>query len=301
MAGEKIPRSVGEDAQEAKNLGGFGWSAEELEAEGLDYNPARARMLRNWVKVPEGRAENNDRAEEVNKASKAEKARTSHDYDFRNTNRYQEGTFLMASANNLVNSDFSDINKIDHVADQANAMAAKENTSVYDALKKLSFEANVEQDGYAATDLMNSFIDTTATYVVSREDNLPRGLAKGLMTALEMRVDSSPTDRENPYADELRVDFNMLQPIVNEFIEDYDQPYENPNAFREYLQNTLEIEEADLRSVKRRGERIDPDSGRRVQALKTALNDLEALQSNYESDLKNLRDSAMAAHRIIEN
>ena len=305
MAGEKVPRSVGEDAQDAKDSGGFGWTAEELMAEGLDFNPARAQKLRNWSKVSEDKVEKVDETERTDEANNAErideadKAKESRDYDFRKTNRYLEGTFLMASADNLVNSDFTDINKVDRVADQAKAMAAKENISVYDALKKLSYEANIEQDGFATPDLINSFIDTTAAYVVSREEVLPQGLAKGLLTALEMRVDSAPTDKENPYADELRADFNMLQPIVNDFIENYNQPYENPNAFREYLQNTLEMEEADLRSVRRRGERVDPDSGRRIQALKTALNDLVALQTNYQNDIKNLRSSAAAAHRII--
>lgn len=221
------------------------------------------------------------------------------EYDFRNADRYQEQTFMLAAANSLVNS--PDIMHIDRVASIANERATEGSPTIFEALKTLSQETGTGEEGeFAATDLMNAFVDTTAAYVVSKDEKPARGLAKGLITTMKMRLASAPTNRPNRAADELKVDLELVQPIINEFIEGYNTEYESPNDFKDYLKNALEIEEADLRSARNRNTQPAPDTERRIQALKSTLTKLDELQSNYKKNLQILHDTAYANHRIIK-
>lgn len=177
----------------------------------------------------------------------------------------------------------------------------KNNTSVFEALKQSVQESDVDKrGGYAATDLLNAFIDTTSTYIVSKDEKVGRGFAKGLLTSLEIRIDGFTADKSNPYLDALRVDLSIIKPLADEFIKDYNTSYDNPNAFRDYLKNELEMREIDLRSAKRRGKQISSNMERETQAIKSAMAKLEEMQSNYDKNLKNLQNAVYSRHRIIK-
>lgn len=230
---------------------------------------------------------------------KGEKSRANPEYDFRNVDRYQETTFVLAASDSLADS--PDIFYIDDIAQSIGDKAPKNNTSVFEALKQSVQESDVDKrGGYAATDLLNAFIDTTSTYVVSKDKKVGRGFAKGLLTSLEMRIDGFTADKPNPYPDALRVDLSIIKPLADEFIKGYNTSYDNPNAFRDYLKNELEMREIDLRSAKRRGEQISPDMERETQAIKSAITKLEEMQSSYDKNLKNLQNAAYSRHRIIK-
>ncbi|MBR2589031.1 hypothetical protein IKE84_01675 [Candidatus Saccharibacteria bacterium] len=230
---------------------------------------------------------------------KGEKLRANPEYDFRNVDKYQEATFVLAAANSLVDS--PDIAYIDSIALKIGDKATENKTSVFEALKQSVKESDTdEKGGFAATDLLNAFIDTTSTYVASKDEKIGRGFAKGLLTSLEMRIDGFATDKSNPYIDALRVDLSIIKPLADEFIKNYDAPYDSPNAFRDYLRNELEMQEIDMRSAKRRGEQISSDAERTVQAIKSAMAKLEEMQSSYNKSLKNLQDTAYANHRVIK-
>jgi len=230
---------------------------------------------------------------------KGEKSKANPEYDFRNVDKYQETTFVLAASDSLVDS--PDIFYIDDIAQSVGDKATKNNISVFEALKQSVKESDVDKrGGYAATDLLNAFIDTTSTYIISKDEKVGRGFAKGLLTSLEMRIDGFTADKPNPYLDALRVDLSIIKPLADEFIKDYNASYDTPNAFRDYLKNELEMREIDVRSAKRRGEQISPDMERETQAIKSAMTKLEEMQSNYDKNLKNLQDEAYARHRIIE-
>lgn len=228
-----------------------------------------------------------------------EKPKINLEYDFRNADRYQETTFALAAADSLMES--PDIAYVDRIAQGLGDRAAKNNTSVFEALKQFVRESDVDKDGgWAATDLMNAFINTTSTYVISKDEKIGRGFAKGLLTSLEMRIDGFTTDESNPYIDAMRVDLSIIKPLADEFINGYNAPYDSPSVFRDYLRNELKMREIDMRGVKRRGGQISSDMERETQAIKTAMTRLEEMQSDYEKNLKNLRDTAYANHRVIK-
>ena len=230
---------------------------------------------------------------------KGEKPRANPEYDFKNADRYQETTFALAAADSLIDS--PNISYIDDIAQGISGKATENNTSVFEALKQSVKESDVDKKGgWAATDLMNAFIDTTSTYVISKDEKVGRGFAKGLLTSLEMQIDGFTKDKPNPYLDALRVDLSIIKPLADEFIKGYNPSYDSPNAFRDYLKNELETREIDVRSAKRRGEQISPDMERETQAIKSAMTKLEDMQSNYDKNLKNLQNTAYANHRIIK-
>ena len=231
--------------------------------------------------------------------NKAENQTASSEYDFRSADRYQEDTFILAAANSLVDS--PDIAYVDSTMLNARERANKNNMSIFEALKSLSKESNPDTEGgWAAIDLQGAFIDTTTTYVISKDEKIGRGFAKGLLTKLEMTIDGATTDKSNPQVDKLRVDLALVKPIAEEFIKNYSpEAYDNPNNFRDYLKATLEMEESDIRSISRRGEQPSPDAERRVQAIKSAMEELARMQANYEENLKKLHDTAHENHRVI--
>ena len=197
--------------------------------------------------------------------------------------------------------DSPDIAYIDNIAQEINSKAAKNNISVFEALKQSVRESDANKKGeWAATDLMNAFIDTTSTYVASKDEKVGRGFAKGLLASLEMRIDGFTTDKPNPHLDALRVDLSIIKPLADEFIKGYNAPYDNPNAFKDYFKNELAMREIDIRSAKRRGEQILPDMERETQAIKSMIIEFEKMQSNYNKNLENLHDTAYANHRIIK-
>ena len=232
--------------------------------------------------------------------SEAERASATHaEYNYRNADLYQETTFVLAAADGLMDS--SDIHFIDKISAEVRNKAAKGRISVFEALKQSIQESKPDEPGeYAATDLMNAFIDTTTTYVISKDEKIARGFARGLLMNLAMRIDAFTADRPNPHVDALRVDYSIIQPIADEFIKSYNPSYDNPNAFRDHLKIELEILEADIRFAKIRREPIAPNTEREIQAIKNALKELDIMQSNYDKNLKNLHDSAHAWRRIIK-
>lgn len=230
---------------------------------------------------------------------KVEGDATTSEYDFKNADRYQEDTFLLAAADSLMDS--PDTGFIDKAMFDAKERASKDSTTEFEALKQFVRESDVDKDGgFAATDLMNAFIDTTSTYIISKDEKIGRGFAKGLLTSLEMLIDGFTTDKPNPYIDTLRIDLSIIKPLADEFINGYDASYDSPSAFRDYLRNELEMREIDMRGVKRRGGQISPDMERETQAIKTVMSKLEEMQSNYDKNLKNLHDTAYAHHRVIK-
>lgn len=258
----------------------------KIETETLSFDPT------SYANESEWRMANPDK-------QKGERSRANPEYDFRNVDRYQEATFVLAAANSLADS--PDIAYIDSVALKIGNKATEDKTSVFEALKQSVKESDTdEKGGFAATDLLNAFIDTTSTYVASKDEKIGRGFAKGLLTSLEMRIDGFATDRPNPYIDALRVDLSIIKPLADEFIKNYDTSYDGPNAFRDYLKDELEMQEIDIRSAKRRGEQISSDVERTVQAIKSAMAKLEEMQSGYNKSLKNLQDTAYANHRVIK-
>ena len=221
------------------------------------------------------------------------------EYNFKNADRYQETTFVLAAADSLVRS--PDISYIDNIAQKIGDKAAENNTSVFEALKQSVQESDAnKRGGWAATDLMNAFIDTTSTYAISKDEKIGRGFAKGLLVNLEMRIDGFTADKPNPHLDALRVDLSIIKPLADEFIKGYDTSYDSPNAFRDYLKDELEMREIDMRSAKRRGEQISPDVIRETQAINSAIAKLETLQSSYDKNLKNLQDTAHINHRVLK-
>ena len=258
------------------------------QAETLSFDPTLYANESEW------RAANS-----VNAKQKAESKTISGEYDFRNADRYQEDTFLLTAANSLVDS--PDIMFIDHAMFDAKERADKDNTTVFEALKALSRESNPdEKGGWATIDLKGAFIDATSTYVISKDEKIGRGLAKGLLTKLEMTIDGATTDEPNPQADKLRVDLALIKPIAEEFIEGYNPAYDDSNAFRDHLKSTLEMEESDVRFAKSRGEQPAPNAERKIQAIKSVMDELARMQSSYEKNLKNLHDTAYANHRVIK-
>ena len=256
------------------------------QAETLSFDPTLYANESEW------RAANPDR-------QLGEKPRSNTEYDFRNADRYQEDTFLLTAANSLVDS--PDIMFIDHAMFDVKERASKDGTTVFEALKALSKESNPdEKGGWAAIDLKGAFIDATSTYVISKDEKVGRGLAKGLLTKLEMTIDGATTDKPNPQADKLRVDLTLIKPIAEEFIEEYNPAYDDPNAFRDHLKSMLEMEESDVRFAKSRGEQPAPNAERKIQAIKSVMDELARMQSNYEKNLKNLHDTAYANHRVIK-
>ena len=228
-----------------------------------------------------------------------EKPRDDQEYNFRGADRYQETTFALAAANSLMDS--PDIAYVDSIAQEIGDKAARNNASVFEALKQSVQESDVDKrGGYAATDLLNAFIDTTSTYVISKDEKIGRGFAKGLLTSLEMRIDGFTADKPNPYLDALRVDLSIIKPLADEFIKDYNPSYDSPDAFKNYLRSELEMQEADMRSAKRRGEQVSPDMERTAQAIRSAMTQLEEMQSDYDKRLKNLQDTAYTNHRVIK-
>lgn len=235
----------------------------------------------------------------ANTEQKTESDTSSGEYDFRDADRYQEDTFLLTAANSLVDS--PDIGFIDNAMFNVKERASKDGVTEFEALKQFVRESDVDKDGgLATTDLMNAFIDTTSTYVISKDEKIGRGFAKGLLTSLEMQIDGFTMDKPNPYIDAMRVDLSIIKPLADEFINGYDASYDSPSAFRDYLRNELEMREIDMRGVKRRGEQISPDMERETQAIKTVMSKLEEMQSNYDKNLKNLHDTAYANHRVIK-
>lgn len=274
----KNPNKESEQSPESEN--------HKSQAETLSFDPTLYANESEW------RAANPDR-------QLGEKLKSSTEYDFRSADRYQETTFILAAADSLADS--PDINYVDRIAQEIGSKAAQNNTSVFKTLKQSVQESDIDKDGgWAATDLMNAFIDTTSTYVISKDEKIGRGFAKGLLTSLEMQIDGFTANKPNPQVDALRVDLSIIKPLADEFIKDYDAPYDSPNAFKDYLKNELEMREIDMRSAKRRGEQISPDMERETQAIKTAMVKLEEMQSDYDKNLKNLHDTAYANHRVIK-
>lgn len=233
------------------------------------------------------------------KKPSGEKLGSSSEYDFKNVDRYQEATFVLAASDSL--SDSPDISYIDDIARTVGDKAASNNSSVFETLKQSVQESDTDKEGgYAASDLLNAFIDTTSTYIASKDEKIGRGFAKGLLTGLEMQIDGFTTDKPNPYIDALRVDLSIIRPLADEFIQNYNATYDDPNAFRDYLKTELEMREIDLRSAERRGEQTSSDMEREAQAIKTTMAKLEEMRSHYDKNLKNLHDAAYARHRIIE-
>lgn len=272
---------------------------DEVDSEFPPFDPEKAKRL-----VEEAKEKKNTISIDVEAAYKIlnegkEARKDSSEYDFRNTDRYQEQTFILSAANSLADS--PDITYIDRITSEASERATKDDSTIFEALKSLSQEADTDKEGgFAATDLMNAFIETTAVYVTSKDEKSARGFAKGLMITMEMQLAGAPADRPNRAADELRVDLALIKPIIDGFIEEYNTEYGSSNDFKDHLKNALEIEEIDLRSAQRRNMQLNPDAERRIQAIKSALAKLDSLQSSYEDNLKNLKDTAYANHRIIK-
>ena len=232
-------------------------------------------------------------------ASEGERVKGNWEYDFRRADRYNEQTFMLAAADSLADS--PNIMHIDRVALGVSEKARKDQSNFFEALDGFVQESNGgTEEEFAAADLMNAFIDTTATYIISKDEKPARGFAKGLMTKMEMRLAGAVSDRPNQPADEIRVDLMCVQPIMQEFIEGYNPAYESPNDFKNYLETALQIEESNLRFAEDRYSQSSLETKRRMQALKSAISALDDLQSHYEANLKNLRDTAYAHHRIIK-
>ncbi|MBR5408969.1 hypothetical protein IK112_03490 [Candidatus Saccharibacteria bacterium] len=320
MVGEKANSRLPENTSENSNAPGENSKYPPFDPEKAKELVAQARILQSAEQISDDglrrrvleRQERMNRDEEIEKLAnesewraanpdkqKGERSRANPEYDFRNVDRYQEITFVLAAANSLADS--PDIAYIDSIALKIGNKATGDKTSVFEALKQSVKESDTdEKGGFAATDLLNAFIDTTSTYVASKDEKIGRGFAKGLLTSLEMRIDGFATNKSNPYIDALRVDLSIIKPLADEFIKNYDAPYDSPNAFRDYLRNELEMQEIDMRSAKRRGEQISSDAERTAQAIKSAMAKLEEMQSSYNKSLKNLQDTAYANHRVIK-
>ena len=238
-------------------------------------------------------------ANHIDEEQTTEDEAASSEYDFKNIDRYQEDTFMLAAADSLVDS--PDIMRIDRVISTVKENASRDGTSEYEALKTILQDPNLDEDSvYAASDLMSAFIETSSTYVVNKDEKIGRGFAKGLLTKLEMTIDSAATDVPNPRADTLRVDLALVKPIIEEFVDGYEPTFDDPNDFNDYLKTVLDMEQSDIRFAKMRGEQPAPDAERRVQAIKSVMEELENMQSTYQQNLNNLQNSAFANHRIIK-
>ena len=115
-----------------------------------------------------------------------------------------------------------------------------------------------------------------------------------------MTIDSAATDVPNPRADTLRVDLALVKPIIEEFVDGYEPTFDDPNDFNDYLKTVLDMEQSDIRFARMRGEQPAPHAERRVQAIKSVMEELENMQSTYQQNLNNLQNSAYANHRIIK-
>lgn len=224
---------------------------------------------------------------------------TSSEYDFKNVDKYQEATFMLAAADSLVDS--PDIMRIDRVMFTVKENASRDGVSEYEALKTILQDPNLdEENASAASDLMSAFIEISSTYVINKDEKIGRGFAKGLLTKLEMTIDSAATDVPNPRADTLRVDLALVKPIIEEFVDGYEPTFDDPNNFNDYLKTVLDMEQSDIRFARMRGKQPAPDAERRVQAIKSVIEELENMQSTYQQNLDNLQNSAYANHRIIK-
>lgn len=295
MVGEKLGSYLSESIENS--------SGKTEESDYPPFDPDKAKKLIANVKMLSSAEEISDenlrqkvlnREEEIRERKEKDDA-SFGEYDFRNADRYQEDTFLLAAANSLVDS--PDIGFIDNVMFDAKKRASKDGVTEFEALKQFVRESDIDKSGgWAATDLMNAFIDTTSTYIISKDEKIGRGFAKGLLTSLEMQIDG---DKPSPHIDALRVDLSIIKPLADEFINGYNASYDSPSAFSDYLRSELEMREIDMRGVKRRGEQISTDMERETQAIKTAITRLEEMRSNYDKNLKNLHDTAYANHRVI--
>jgi len=213
-------------------------------------------------------------------------------YDYRKPNSYVESTLLLAAADSLVDS--PDIMEIDSIASDVQSASRANKTTIFETLARRAKASDPEKDGWAAIDLANAFIDSTAAYVISREESFNVGLAKGVLAKNGMLVDvAAPA-----VADSIRLDQMYMKPIIDEFINAKDG-HDGPNILQDYLRNILEMEEIDLRSMTRRGEKIPDETKRRVQAIKNTIAQVEQIQADYKDNIQNVRNTALVNHRII--
>lgn len=235
-------------------------------------------------------------------------------YDFYNVSRFQEETFLLAAANATKDND--DFGRRFRLAEEISKTARENNASIYNTMKSFlgresrgqAPEGKKDKD-YTLDDLSGSFVDITCAYVANRDKYRARGLAKALITNMQMTVDMSQNafrnrSQPNPYLDEIRTDLSLVEDTLNDYIDRYDpHRYGNngdSNDLKGYLQDVLARKQTSIRLSEERGVPASANALREAQAFASTIKRLSMMQEFLDDNLSSLHGTATAYQRPIE-
>ena len=215
-------------------------------------------------------------------------------FDYRLADNHRDAICAAAAADKLaLEHELSESVHTDGIISDARKESVAQDAPFLQVIsKKVEQEAAAGGENFAAVDSLNAYVDMFATYAISKEKSFDAGLAKGLVTSQEMRIDTAARrDAGNPAADKLRLDNQYLKPLVDEYI-GANSGAEPSEGFEAFLQQQIVVLESDARMAARRGEQPDPNTTRKIEAVNSAIKEASSIRQDYPKNLKYLKDTA---------
>lgn len=219
-------------------------------------------------------------------------------HEFEKLDSYQQNILLTAAADSLVDVlDLREMSRVDQTLFKIQDETRETGASPLSVLNRLFSEADVENNEWGAVDLRGAFIDLTSTYIMDKAENPKMGAAQGVMNKMNMLL-KCRTEKPNSYLDGVQLDKMYVEPIIDEYLSAGDEgaPVDDLPSF---LSHRLAMEESSLEIAERKGESVDSDAIRRIQALRSTIQLLLDLLGGYNNNMKCIRDTAVAHHWIL--